>query len=66
MKQDGISLREQAEVIKLLGMNQRGTLENMRRSGTQPELAAMIELRLPVIRAAHKTLDTLAKDEANG
>jgi len=60
------TLRQQADVVMLIGMNQAAHLKNLRnasryRTSSTAE-ADIVEQRLPVLRDAYATLANLAKE----
>jgi len=61
MSAEDISLAEQRDELKLIGIERAAHVANIRRAGRQAE-ADLANLRLPKLRAAYQTIDKLAKE----
>lgn len=62
MSNIAITARQQADEIKLIGIERATHVANIRRAGRTAE-ADLAELRLPKLRAAYQTLDQIARNK---
>ena len=62
MSAEDISLAEQRDELKLIGIERAAHVANIRRAGRLAE-ADLADTRLPRLRAAYQTIDKLAKGQ---